>query len=378
MPFARRRWVVVAPLALMLGLTLATTPSSAQLAKEWKCTGLLDQIGDCTAAIQSGKFAGKDLARVLANRGVAYLAKGDHDRAVADYDAAIRLDPGFALAYDRRGVVFGRKGDADRAIADFTQAIRLDPKLLRSYGNRAVVYFSKGEFDRAIADFTEVIRLAPESRGTHPIQTHYYNRGLAYSRKGDLDHAIADFTEALKINPRFARAYFGRGLAKQGKADQSGSEADIARAREIDPKVASAQLNPVLPPSELMEQLLKQSDEVEKPGTASGSTTLTASETRRLISRFASCWYVPTELRNADLKVTVQLKLAKDGSLTEPPKVLNSNSNPDPRFAVAAKSAIAGVTKCAPFDFLPAAKYAAWREMIIDFDPRDMFGDKPR
>jgi hypothetical protein len=116
--------------------------------------------------------------------------------------------------------------------------------------------------------------------------------------------------------------------------------------------------------------------EGQKLGTAAGSTTLTASETQALIRRFADCWSAPTQLRDADLKVTVQLKFAKDGSLAEPPKVLNSN--PDPRFAVAAKSAIAGVTKCAPFDFLPAAKYAAWREMIIDFDPHEMFGDKPR
>jgi hypothetical protein len=60
----------------------------------------------------------------------------------------------------------------------------------------------------------------------------------------------------------------------------------------------------------------------------------------------------------------------------QPPKVLNSN--PDPRFAAVAKSVTAALTRCAPFSFLPVAKYAVWQEITVDFDPRTMLGDKPR
>ncbi|MGA9890878.1 MAG: tetratricopeptide repeat protein [Xanthobacteraceae bacterium] len=38
-------------------------------------------------------------------------------RAIADYDRAIALDPGFALAYNNRGAAYGKKGDLDCAIA---------------------------------------------------------------------------------------------------------------------------------------------------------------------------------------------------------------------------------------------------------------------
>jgi hypothetical protein len=37
-------------------------------------------------------------ARPTANRGEAYRAKGDNDRAIADYNVAIRLDPKDAFA----------------------------------------------------------------------------------------------------------------------------------------------------------------------------------------------------------------------------------------------------------------------------------------
>jgi len=95
------------------------------------------------------------------------------------------------------------------------------------------------------------------------------------------------------------------------------------------------------------------------------------------MDRLAECWAAPAAAyRASNLVVTVQMKFATDGSLAEPPKVLNSS--PDPGFAAFAKSTIAALTKCAPFSFLPAAKYAVWREIVVDLDPNAMIGDRPR
>src|SRR6266403_339236 len=54
--------------------------------------------------------------------------KGDNDRAIADYNEAIRLDPKHARAFHHRGYAYSDKGDNDRAIADYNEAIRLNPK----------------------------------------------------------------------------------------------------------------------------------------------------------------------------------------------------------------------------------------------------------
>ena len=77
-----------------------------------------------------------DDAVALTNRGVAYARKGDYDRALADYDKAIRREPKYARAFNDRGALYGRKGDYDRAIADYNEAIRLDPKYARAFCNR--------------------------------------------------------------------------------------------------------------------------------------------------------------------------------------------------------------------------------------------------
>ena len=51
------------------------------------------QIGGCTASIQSGRWSGKALAWVYVSRGHAYDDKKNYDRAIADYNQAIQLDP---------------------------------------------------------------------------------------------------------------------------------------------------------------------------------------------------------------------------------------------------------------------------------------------
>jgi tetratricopeptide (TPR) repeat protein len=69
-------------------------------------------------AQQSGRFSGKDLAIKFSNRGMGYDDKGQTDRAIEDYDQAIRLNPQDADAFYNRGIAYADKGQTDRAIAD--------------------------------------------------------------------------------------------------------------------------------------------------------------------------------------------------------------------------------------------------------------------
>ena len=59
----------------------------------------------------------------------------DYDGAISDLSKALKDNVHFvvstdrAFAYDQRGLAFVGKGDSDRAIADFKQAIVVDPKV---------------------------------------------------------------------------------------------------------------------------------------------------------------------------------------------------------------------------------------------------------
>jgi len=99
---------------------------------------------------------------------------------------------------------------------------------------------------------------------------------------------------------------------------------------------------------------------------------LSQSELDALRARLAQCWTLPAGATDAqDLNVEVQILLRQDGSLSAEPKVLNRSSNPF--FQVAAESALRAVRTCAPFSFLPVAKYEAWKDIEVNFNPQYMF-----
>ena len=132
-------------------------------------------------------------AQAYVERCSAYINNmGDGDRALAEYNHAIQLDPKYAMADVGRGGVYLNKGDNDRAIAAFTQAIQLDPKYSQAYNARGEVYLTKGDNDRAIADFTQAIQLDPN------FEQAYINRANAYSKKGETDRATADYNQGLR------------------------------------------------------------------------------------------------------------------------------------------------------------------------------------
>jgi tetratricopeptide (TPR) repeat protein len=107
--------------------------------------------------------AAADDALFYNGRGNAYMYKHDYDRAIADFEQAIRLDPKFAKAYNGRGATYFRKGDYDRAMSDYDRAIRLDPKYAVTYVNRGYVYEQKSNYRRAIADYDHALKLDPNN-----------------------------------------------------------------------------------------------------------------------------------------------------------------------------------------------------------------------
>ena len=49
----------------------------------------------------------------------------------------------------RHGIAYLNKGQFDRAISNFTKAIEVNPKFAMTYNNRAVCCFYKKEYDNA-------------------------------------------------------------------------------------------------------------------------------------------------------------------------------------------------------------------------------------
>ena len=191
-------------------------------------------IKECTEAIEHDSA----YAMPYANRGLVYFRTGDINRAMADFDEAIRIG-NFANNHDRsvifmnRCATLNRNKNYARAIEDCTEAISAEKTNAKAYSDRGNSYYGAGDVDRAMADFDEAIRLDPA------LAIAYSNRGLVYNHKGDKVRAIADFDKAIQVDPKYAPAYVNRGLA-YARADDDRAIADYGRAIELDPKLAVA------------------------------------------------------------------------------------------------------------------------------------------
>ena len=178
-----------------------------------------------------------DFAEAYNNRGVARDILGQHAAAIADYDAALRLKPDYADTYNNRGVARRALGQHAAAIADYDAALRLNPNHADAYNNRGVARDALGQHAAAIADYDAALRLDPNHAKV------YNNRGVARRALGQHAAAIADYDAAFRLNPDYAEAYNNRGISRDALGQHAAAIADYTAALRLNPDYADAYTN---------------------------------------------------------------------------------------------------------------------------------------
>jgi tetratricopeptide (TPR) repeat protein len=139
------------------------------------------------------------------SRGMVWSERGEYDRALVDFDEALKLDPANEIAWSNRGLAWSSKKEYDKAIADYTEAIKIDSQFALAYYDRALAWYQKKDYDKSIADNTQAIKIDPK------YATAFCNRGFAHYKKKNYTRANADFREAIRFDPRCSTAYDGKG-----------------------------------------------------------------------------------------------------------------------------------------------------------------------
>ena len=116
-------------------------------------------------------------------RARALAALGRDGEAVEILRQAILADPHEARLWNSLGVLLNDRGDGTAALAFFNEAIRLDPGFAAALYNRGDVRFDLGELAHAEADFNAAARHAASPRQTATIA---FARALLRLHRGEL------------------------------------------------------------------------------------------------------------------------------------------------------------------------------------------------
>ncbi len=168
---------------------------------------------------------------------------------------------------------------------------------------------------------------------------------------------------------------------KKKKEDDAKKKAieDAKKKQKFDADNMTALLNKI--PDKSGAPAVEKSD---TPATAKGPVAgapegkdnrLTASETALLAQAIRQgvqpCWRVLGGGQGADATaVKMRIQFNQDGTLKGEPQIMGGQNTTF--FMAAAESARRAVIQCQPYN-LPAAKYSAWQDVILNFDPKDMF-----
>ena len=223
------------------------------------------------------------------NLGIAYLEAGQYNRAVPEFEAAIKLDPDFIGAHSALCRAYLEQDELEKAGTAVATALKLDanyqPALLlygtiiEAYHDRGKAHLDEKRYTEAVAAFQKAVALAADldnnSQDSHPENTHiyvhlgaayigmkayqqaiealqhaiaqdadlvdaHYNLGYAYVEQGVSDEAIPHLERAIAIAPHLKRAHYNLARAYRESGNLEAATNAITETLRLDPNYQRA------------------------------------------------------------------------------------------------------------------------------------------
>ena len=137
------------------------------------------------------------------NLGDLYFRRGELEKAVEEFQTAIKLKPNYGDACHNLANVYREMGQDDLAIENYRKALSFNPRLWQSYQNIAGIYFAQKNAPLAKENMEKAVAINPQSAELHA------NLGLVCLKLGESQKAKEEFLKALEIDPDYQRAKEG-------------------------------------------------------------------------------------------------------------------------------------------------------------------------
>jgi tetratricopeptide (TPR) repeat protein len=162
---------------------------------------------------------------------------GRLEEALADYQNALRFDPGLYEACYNAGLIHQARGQAAQAAACYRKALRIQPDLAPAWNNLGRIHVEAGEFKQASDCFLRAIRLKPDLAEPH------FNLGELLRLHRHPREAIEAYREALRLNPLLVGAWNNLGNLLRDGDNLSGAADCFREVIRLQPSLPEGHYN---------------------------------------------------------------------------------------------------------------------------------------
>ncbi|HEV8208860.1 MAG TPA: tetratricopeptide repeat protein [Vicinamibacterales bacterium] len=191
----------------------APTPITVRIASASPITLVLGGGG---AGGASPEAAAKSAAlKKTFEEGVAASRAGNHDAAIASFQAAAELNPNCFDCYYNIAYSESQKKDWDKAEVAYKKAIELKADYAEAYSGLANVYNASRKFDQAAAASAKAMELSGSAPGALAggNADAMFNQGVILWNAGKIPEAKKQFEGAVAANPNHAESHYQLGMA---------------------------------------------------------------------------------------------------------------------------------------------------------------------
>jgi protein O-mannosyl-transferase len=224
----RSKKILMAPVIFILLILLSFLVGTIDRNKVWK-----DEVTLWADAKHKAPF----IVRPYNNLGEAYDKIGKYDLAIAEFEAALRINPNYFFALSNLGNVYGKKKQYAQTIIYTKQALEKNPNYAPGHYNLAKALHITGKPEKAMASYRSAVKYNPY------FEEAFFNLGFLALEQKQFIEAISSFKNFLKMQPKHPKAHFGLGTVYAMMGNHGEAKQYYKNAIAYDPEFLSPYIN---------------------------------------------------------------------------------------------------------------------------------------
>lgn len=172
--------------------------------------------GDAIAQAQQGAFLAPKDPKVHVIVAKLFEARGNYDQALASYNLALTIDPGYTEARTAIITTQFRKGDLDGALVAARELVKQNPESPEANKMYGEFLARKGQYKEAVPPLEKAVAAMPRAGDAYAMLAHSYHMTRSFEDAKDA------YAKAVELNPTDIgiKSNYGLLLGMSGDTDK--------------------------------------------------------------------------------------------------------------------------------------------------------------